>query len=83
MRRNFYQLVFLDVFKRFLEGELDGRREYNLLVGSGGAYVGELLGLADVDVQISLSGMFSHNLSCIDVLSRLNEEPAPVEQFVH
>ena len=83
VRRDFHELIFLDIFQRFLQGELDGRRQDDLVVGARGAHVGELLGLADVDVQVALTGVLADDHAAVDFLARLDKEAAAVQELVH
>ena len=83
MRRHFHQFIVLDILQSLLEGELDGGRQDHFLVTSGSADVGELLGLADVDVQVALAGVLSEHLAAVDLLAGFDEETAAVEQLVH
>ena len=83
VRSNLHELIFIDIFEHFLERHLDWRREDNLLVTAGRTDVRQLLGLADIDIQVAVTGMLTHNFSHIYFLSRINEELASVQKFVH
>ena len=77
------KFIFIDILKHFFEGHLDGRREDNLLITSCRTHVGELLGLADIHIQVSVPSVLSHNLSSVNFFTRVHEELASVEEFVH
>ena len=83
VRGDFHELVLLDVLQRLLQGELDGRGQDDLLVGPGSAHVRELLGLADVDVQVPFAGVLADDHAAVDFLAGLDEEAAAVQQLVH
>ena len=83
VRGDFHELILLDVLQCLLQGELDGGGQDDLLVRPGSAHVGELLGLADVDVQIPLAGVLAHDHAAVDLLTGLHEKAAAVQQLVH
>ena len=71
------------MLQRFFKGDYPRRRKLDLVVAAGSTHVGELLGLADIDVQIPLTRVLSHYLTFLDLYSRLDEEPAAVLKLVH
>ena len=83
MGGDFHELIVLDVLQSLLKRELYGGREDYLLVRSGGAHVGELLGLADVDVQVPFPCVLADYLPAVVLLARLHEEAAAVQQLVY
>ena len=83
VRGDFHELVLLDILQGLLQGELDGRRQEDLLIGTGSAHVRELLGLADVDIQVAFAGVLADDHAAIDFLAGLDEETAAVQQLVH
>ena len=83
MRGHLDQLVLLYILKRFLKRELDCRWQNNLLIRPCGTHVGKLLGLADIDVEVTVPRVFTHDLARLDILTRLHEEATAVQKLVH
>ena len=83
VRSDFHKFILLDILQRFLKGEFDCRRENDLFVTTRCPDVGELLGLADIDIEIPFPGMLADNLASVNLLARLYEEPAAIEKLIH
>ena len=81
-RRDFDQLVVLDVFEGELKGELTGRFEQDILVGPGSPHVRELFFLAWVDRHVVGTGVFGNDHSLIDVVARFDEHRAALLQAI-
>src|SRR5439155_4418645 len=75
---DFEQLVLADPFERLLERELGGRKQVHALLGGGGAHVGELLLLHDVDVDVLFAGVLAHDHPFVDALAGTQEHLAAV-----
>src|SRR5689334_15148855 len=57
LRRHLDQLVVLDPGQRSLQRHADRRRQLHRLVLAGGADVGELLALQDIDLEVVVTAM--------------------------
>src|SRR6185312_7390033 len=82
LRRYFNILVFLYVFKRFFEREINFRGNFNSCIATAGTHVGKLLCLGNIYGQIIRANMFANNLSAINLFSRINKETSAVLQFI-
>ena len=79
---NLHVFVLLDVFQCLFEGEDDGGHDACLVVGTGSAHIGELLGFSHVHHEVVVVDVFAHHLSGIDFVLRVDEEAATVLQVV-
>ena len=61
--------ILLDALEAFFEAHHGLRNDAGLLVGTRGADVGELLGLADVDDEVVVMYVLANHLSAIDFLT--------------
>src|SRR5207249_294367 len=73
-------LVIGDVFDGLLEAELFVRDQANRLVGGGGAHVGLLLFLGDVDVHVGFAGVVADDHAFVNFNARADEELASLLQ---
>ena len=69
-----HQLVVVDELERRLQGQHPRRRQEQLLVGGGGADVGQLLGLPGVDHDVVLAAVHADDLAVVHLY------PGPQEQ---
>src|SRR5215210_3286957 len=60
------ELVLTDIFEGIFERKLAHGREVEGVVGAGGADVGELLVLADVDVEVVLTAILANDHADVD-----------------
>jgi hypothetical protein len=68
------QLVLVDELKRGFQREGQGWREKELLVGGGGADVGQLLGLGRVDYDVVAARVQAHHLAAVDRHARRQQQ---------
>src|SRR5687768_7028999 len=78
LRRDFDQLVLLDVLEAVLEGDGSRRLQLDILVGGRRPHVAELLFLGDVDVHVTGAGILSHHHALVHLLSRGDEHLGPL-----
>ena len=72
--RDFDQLVVVDELQRLLERHADRRREQEVLVGAGGADVGELLGLERVHHQIVVARVDADDHALVHLVAVPDEQ---------
>ena len=85
VRRYFHQFVVIDEFQRLFQAHADRRGEQDVLVGTGGADVGQLLGLQRIDHQVIAARVNADNRTLVDLFAVADEQPAAflqVEQRV-
>merc|ERR1719454_1481844 len=76
--RDLDKLTVDDILDGVLEGELHRRRRLRLLIRARRAHVGQLLRLADVDLEVVLLGVDADDLVLVHLVARLGEERATV-----
>jgi len=74
------QLVVPDELQGLFQGHLSGSIQTHGLLGGGGAHVGDVLLLADVDIQVIGPTVLANDHSGVDLFARLDEEDAAVLQ---
>ena len=79
---DFDKLVLLDVFEALFQRHDGLGDDAGFLVGTRGADIGELLGLADVDHEVVVVDMLANHLSGIDVFTWIDEEFTTILQLV-
>jgi hypothetical protein len=82
LRRDLEQLVLADPLQALLEVHGARRRELDAVVRRGGAHVGELLFLGDVDVEVVVAAILADDLALVDRLARPHEHRAARLQIV-
>src|SRR6266404_4074279 len=83
LRGHLDQFVVLDIGQRLFQGHLDRRGQAHRFVLRGGADVGELLALEDVDLEIVVAGMLADDHALVDLPARLDHHRAAVLQLEH
>jgi small GTP-binding protein len=78
-----HQLIALDILKTLLKAHHGLRDDACLVIRTAGTHVGELLGLSHVDHEVVVMNMLAHNLSCINLLTRIDEELATILKLVY
>src|SRR5471030_2575884 len=73
-RRHLDQFILADEFDGLLQVQDARRHQADAFVRGGGAHVGELLLLDDVDVQIGIAGVFADDHAFIDLNARRQEK---------
>ena len=76
MRGDLEELVGVDELDRLLEAHEPGRDEAESFVCAGGAGVGQMLGLADVDIDVDGLAALTDDHSCVDFFAGSDEELA-------
>ena len=76
MRRNFEKLIGVHIFDGLLQAHDPGRNETERLIRAGRAGVGQVLGLADIDVDVDGLAALSHDHTCVDVVAGADKELA-------
>src|SRR5215210_2933859 len=76
LRCDLDELVLTNIFEGLLERQLAQGREVEGVVGAGGADVGELLVLANVDVEVVLTAVLANDHADVDFGRRSDKEAA-------
>src|SRR5258706_1358461 len=74
------QLILADELDGLFEVQEAGRDQADGLIGSGGAHVGELFFLDDVDVQVSIAGVLADDHALVDFGAGSDEHLAALLQ---
>ena len=82
LRRDFDELVFLDVFQGLLKAQNARRRQPDRLVGRRGPHVRDVLLLAWVDVDVQFAGVLADNHAFINHLAWRDEHRAAILQRI-
>src|SRR5699024_1326546 len=85
LRRHLQKLVGIDELQALLQAQDPGRRKLQRFVRAGGTGIGELFGLADVQLDILGFSVLPDDHSGIDLLARPDKERAAllgIEQAV-
>src|SRR5258708_1426366 len=83
LRGHLDQFVVLAIGQRLFQRHLDRRRQAHRFVLRGGADVGKLLALEDVDLEVVVSRMLADDHALVDLPARLDHHRAAVFQFEH
>src|SRR6476661_2364380 len=81
--RHLDALVLAAELEALLEAELAGRHDLLEVVRGGGAHVGELLLLGDVDVHVVGAGVLADDHALVDLRRRVDEERAALLEVDH
>src|SRR3954452_6592184 len=81
--RDLDQLIVLDIGQRLFQRHPDRRRQAHRLVLGGGADIGELLALEDVDLEVVVAGVLADDHALVDLPARLDHHRAAVFQLEH
>src|SRR5450755_1887572 len=77
------QFVVLDIGQRLFQGHLDRRGQAHRFVLRGGADVGELLALQDVDLEVVVAGVLADDHALVDLAAGRDHHRAAVLQLEH
>src|SRR6478609_6707768 len=83
LRGDLHALVLAAELQGLLEGELARRHDLLEVVRAGGAHVGELLLLGDVDVHVVGTGVLADDHALVDLGARLGEQRAALLEVDH
>ena len=79
----FEVFILSDVLHGLLKGKFNGRDDENLLIRSGCAHIGQLLGFGHIYHQIIGTDMFTDYLTGINIFVGMYKESAPVLKFIN
>src|SRR3984957_12073866 len=82
-RRDRDQFIVLDIGQRLFEGHADRRGQPHRFILRGGADVGELLALEDVDLKVVVAGMLANDHALVDLPAGLDHHRTTIFQLEH
>src|SRR6185312_6441990 len=82
-RSHLDQFIILDIGERLFQRHLDRRRQAHRFVLRGGADVGELLALENVDLEVVVARVLADDHALVDLPAGLDHHRAAVFQLEH